>query len=278
MWFQMLGFTGTVANNGWYRIASITGAGPYLLTCDNLPTGYAADAAAAAKCVIGFTDWVRNGTSRLTHSTEQAFLDAGAAPLFSYRLGDQVDQLTLDMKDQEIVTMTAALKGMDTIPLSGAAADGATYLAAGTSPTINTATGLQRIADALVQLNGGAANLPLELKLMLKNNLRDQPAAGQIALAGVGFGDFEVTADLTCYLDTAAMVAKLWANTQTAIDARFVDANGDGYLFDIPLAKLTDGDPQGGQKNADVTPTYSYQGLVGPLGYALHVQKFEKLQ
>lgn len=281
MWFQCINFA-TGADNGFYRVQSIAGAGPYTITCDVVPTGFAADAAAAAKVVIAFTDYDRNGTTRLTHATEKALLDATGGAVYDYRLGDQVDQLTIDMQDDDIIQLTAACKGMDTIAPANAQFAAATNVAPGTSPVINTSTGLPRIAEALANLIGGASNLPLATKVMIKGNLRDQSAAGQVALAGLGFGTLEVTGEIDIYLDSPAYLAKLWNNTKSSYDVRFVDANGDGYIIDIPTIKYEDGDNPSGAQNSDIVPKMSFRGLVtAPAAgnpYVIHVQKFELVQ
>ncbi|MGH9886627.1 MAG: phage tail tube protein, partial [bacterium] len=278
MWFRCVGFTGTVANNGFYRVSSITGAGPYNVFCDVVPTGFATDAAAGQKIVVSFTDYVRNGTTRLAHATEKAFLDAPAV-IYDYRTGDQTNQLTLDLQHEQIVKLNAACIAMDTIAPSTTVFSGATNVVPGTSPVMNASTGLSRIAEALVQLNGGTQNLPLGAKIMINGNLRPQPAAGQIALAGIGFGTLEITGEFDVYLDTPAMLTKLWANTTSAFDVRYVDNNGDGYIWDIPTIKYADGDTPMPAQNSDVTPKMAFRGIVttpsAGNAYVIHVQRFE---
>lgn len=277
-WFRCLNFA-TAALNSWYRCGAITGAGPYTIALDFVPTGFATDTAAAAKVVLVFSDYVRNGTTRLTHAGESALLDAAGGAIYGYRLGDQTNQLTIDMSNRKIIKLTATMLGMDTIPPSITQVSSPTYAAAGTSPVVNTATGLQRIAEGLTQLNGGSQNLPLGCKIMINNNLRAQPAAGQIALAGAGFGDQEISGTLDVYLDTPTMIAKLWASTESAFDTRFVDALGNGCVFDAPRIRFLDGDPTAGAKNQDITPSMAWRALAytpaSGAQYALHCELFE---
>lgn len=278
MWFRCINFA-TAANNGFYRVSSITGAGPYNIFCDIVPTGFTVDTAAAAKIVISFTDYTRTGTTRLSHATEKALLDAAGGAIYDYRMGEQVNQLTLDMQDDQIVKLTAACMAMDTIIPSITPFTGATNVAANTSPVMNTSTGLARLAEALVALNGGTQNLPLSAKIMINGNLRVQGTIGQIAAAGIGFGTLEVTGEFDVYLDTPTLLAKLWNNTASAFDARYVDANGDGYIWDVPTIKYEDGDDPIGQQSQDITPKMAWRGIVttpsAGNAYTLHVQKFQ---
>lgn len=276
-WFRALNFV-TAANNDWYRVSSITGSGPYNIFCDKVPTGFVADGAAAAKVVLAFGDYFRNGTTRLSHATEKAMLDAPAV-IYDYRMGEQANQLTLDMQDDQIIKLTASMMAMDTLIPSTSQFASATNVAANTAPVMNTSTGLSRLAEALTALNGGTANLPLGAKIMINNNLRVQGAIGQVAAAGLGFGTLEVTGEFDVYLDTPTLLAKLWNNTPSSFDARYVDANGDGYAWDVPTIKYEDGDNPLSGANQDITPKMAWRGIVttpsAGNAYVIHIEKFE---
>jgi hypothetical protein len=280
MWFQAIGFA-VAADNGWYRVLSISGTGPWTITCDVVPTGFATDAAAGVSPVLAFGDYLRNGTTRFTHAIEKAMLDAPAI-IYQYYKGMQVDTLDLTIADDAILTASLGFMGMDSVDPSLTQFAGATSLPAGTSPVLNSSTSIGRIAEALAPLNGGSLNLPLGGKFSLKNNLRQQGAIGQLATAGVGLGTFECTGELQLYLDTPSILAKVMANTASSYDMRVADGNGAGYVLDVPTIKYLDGDIPTPAENQDITPTLQWQGiLTTPVSgnpYTTHIQKFELVQ
>lgn len=279
MWFQALNFA-TAANNGWYRVKSIAGAGPYTITCDKVPTGFATDTAAGVKVVLAFTDYVRNGTSYLTHTTERAQLDL-AQPIYDYRKGDRTDSLAWDLTTQAIMGVKLSFLAMDHVPWSTTQVAGATAVAASTSPVMNTSSNVGAVAEALSELVGGTQNVPLGGKVTLKSNLRARAALGTAALAGTGAGTLDATGEINLYLDTPSILAKVMANTASAFYTRMQDANGSGYVLDMPTIKYTDGDAPTGAENTDVTPKLMFQALVttpaSGTPYAVHIQKFESV-
>lgn len=277
MWFQALNFA-TTANNGWYRCKSIAGSGPYTITCDVVPTGFATDTAAAVQVVLAFTDYVRNGTTTITHSTERAQLDL-ASPIYNYRLGDRTDSMELDFTNQAILGVKMAFLAMDTIDPSTTQVTGATALAAGTAPVMNTTSNVTAIMEALSDLTKGTTNLPLGAKLTLKSNIAARPRIGSMALAGTRTGTMDVTGELDLYLDTPSILTKVMANTASSYNTRVQDATGAGYVVDVPTIKYTDGDDPTGAQNQDVVPKLMFQGILTTPSagnpYTVHLQKFE---
>jgi len=70
--------------------------------------------------------------------------------------------------------------------------------------------------------------------------MRAIDAMNNLGAVGVGNGTIALTADVQLYLEDASVYNKFIANTATSIIFSSIDESGNGYVFTIPKANLSD--------------------------------------
>lgn len=269
-WFKAAGFTGTVANNGWYRVASISGAGPWDIVCDIVPQGFASDAAAGQTVDLYFSDYGRPGTTRFSYAAEEAHLDLAT---FKYFTGLVVNKLILQLRSDSLISGSAEFVGMD--GAWGAQKAGATYAAPKTTTPFNTSSNLGGC-----YINGAwVTGVVTSADININSNALGRDALGAQGNADIQLGAFSVDGSLERYFVDTTLQALMMAGTPTNIVLIAYDSTQQSaYLFDIRRAKLPEGEPT--VQNADdaLSEPYKWVAEVDPtVGYMIHVQKFESV-
>lgn len=277
-WIKASGFTGTAANNGWYRILTVVAA---RVEFDRVPTGFATDAAAGQQVRLWVGDYIRNGTTQRSFAAEVQYQDL-AVPEFEYHRGLVVGQVSFSMEAQTKITGSVAFEGLSTIgPVTtrgggGAFTGGATDRAAPIGDVLNTSSHVGRIGANGQDVTG--PNFVMSAALNISNTLRRRNAVGSLGSASIGAGRFNVTGTLNTYYGSNAFLTLLRNNSLSSWDVRLIDPNGvRAIIFDLPNLKFSEGSPTVPGVDTDRMLELSFQGLRSPVfGYTLHIQRVEE--
>ena len=234
----------TSANNDWVRITAITATA---LTCDNLPSGWTTDAGTGKTISVFFGDYIRNSTTMISMSIERGHLDQ-ATPTYLLQKGMVVDQFSQALATEQPITGSVNLTGMSGI--IGTVANGSSYDAATTNQVMTANVSVGRIAEAGATIV--SPNWAKALNFQIANNIRMITAIGTVGAATLGAGEFSCTGTLETYFGSSALLAKLMAGTVSNLSARAA-LNSQAVIWTFPRVTFTDGSPNAGGKNQDVT-------------------------
>jgi hypothetical protein len=257
----------TAANNDWIRI---TGISATALTCDNLPTGWTTDAGATKTINVYFGDLIRNGVTPVSVAIERGFLDQ-PVPTYIYQKGFSVDKLNLSLASDAGITGSADLIGMS--GAQGTVANGTSYDAATTAPVLTSNASVGRIAEAGVGIS--SPNWVKSMAFTMMNNVRAPSAVGNVGAVSLGFGEIAITGTLETYFGSNAYLQKLLAGTVSSLSVRAA-ANSQALVITFPRVTFTDGSPNAGGKNQDVTLPLAFQTSIDTVTNSeIDFQRFE---
>lgn len=260
----------TAANNDWCRISAIAATG---LTFDVFPT-FVDDTGTGKTVKVWIGDYLRNGTTEKSYSIERQYADHSPVD-YEVFTGMEIDQLSLQMTAQAIMTGSASFQGLNATT-STTRTSGATDVAAPTNSVYNTSSNVGRIAENGSSIIGGA-NYVLDASIQIANNLRRNNAVGSLPSVAIQQGECTITGRLNTYFANTTLYAKVLANTASSFDIR-VQRSDESYhtlLIDLPKLKYSGGSPQVGGKNQDVTIPLDFQSFRHPtLGYSMQVQRY----
>lgn len=254
-------FTGTAADNDWVRITAMTAAA---LTCDNLPTGWAADTGATKTIRVYFGDLIRNGTAFTGLEIERGYLDQ-PVPTYIIQRGMIPDQVQHSYTTEAAITGSVSFIGMS--GAQGTVANGSTYDAAPTLPVMTSNVSVARIAEAGSTII--TPNWCKSLQFTVANNVRMITAVGTVGSATLGVGELGGTGTLDTYFGSNALLAKLMGGTVSNLSVRASAANANGdnqaIIWTFPRVTYTMGSANAGGKNQDVTLPLSFVTSYDPL-------------
>lgn len=246
----------TALLNDWIRITAISATA---LTCDNLPAGWTTDAGTGKTIRVFFGDVLPNGTTLLGNSMERAFLGQ-AAPTYILQEGMVPDTIEFDASSEQHIKVAMTFMGMS--GSQGTSANGNSYAAAPTGVAMTSNVSLGRIAEAGAAI--ASPNWVKSLKLAIKNNLRQITADSNVGAVAIGVGECEVTGTLETYFGSNALLAKLLAGTISNVSARATQ-DSQAVILQVPRLTYTDGSPNAGAKNSDVTLPATYRASKDPV-------------
>lgn len=265
-------FTGSAANNGFCRIASITAR---KISLDLVPPGWAADTGTGITLRIFSGDFLTNDSVKRSNTIERQYLDHSPVT-YEYMRGMTLNTLQIDAKAQSIATYTKNYLGRDAyLPSPMARVTGATDIPAPTYSVLNTSSNVGRIGFDGSTIKG--PNFVMGATISVNNNIRSQPSVGSIGATGTGNGEFGVTGTLDTYFGDPSIYQKIINNTLTSFDIRFGrnDGNREAILFDMPSIKLGSGSPAVSGKNSDVMINASFTAIKDVIKlYTISVGRF----
>lgn len=197
------------------------------------------------------TDLLANGTTHKSFTLEANYTNIGQ---FISIVGAKVNSLSITARVGQVVTGTIEFIGRVAAIAQASVGVGA----ASSAPTGDV--------FSAVSLNG--INLDetdvelLAIELQINNNARPQQILGTTALAGVGFGRFNVTGTIEAYFADAALMSKYFNFAAGTLDWQFTDAAGNDLLFRIDRYKPTDGEAAVPGNDQDVIQRYPFQAMM----------------
>lgn len=270
-WLRLSGFTGTLANNDLVRVSSVSGSGPWTLTLDVVPTGWATDTAAGQIVDMYYTDFLVPGNTRLSVAAEEAHLDL---TLFKYLTGNVLNTLAVSMRQSDIVGVDIDFVGAGpTANAWQAQVATPTYLAAKTTTPINTSKNLGKTFLDTAFVTGVITSADFTFK----PNPQVDKALGTFGAADITYGPWGYDLSISKYFLSVALNNKMMAGTPVNIVLVAYDpANGGGYVFDFRSVVLQGGQPSVPDATKPLEEPYKAMGQVDPTsGIMCGIYKFE---
>ncbi|HMB76904.1 MAG TPA: phage tail tube protein [Kiloniellaceae bacterium] len=183
--------------------------------------------------------------------------ETGATDHYFRFVGCRVGQMSLNLKAQEIVTGSLQIMGLseatDTAIISGA-----TYTDANSNPVMAAAD------VGTITVGGVAGTLYYtDLSFSLNNNLRAQPAIGQVGAAGIGYGRREITGSIIAYFEDDDLYEEAVQNNSSSLSFALSDGS-NSYSVTLPKLKFTSRKAVAGGNNQDIMAECQFQALYDP--------------
>jgi len=247
----------TAVLNDWVRITAIAA---HAITCDNLPVGWTADAGTGKTVNVWFGDKIKNGTLETSISIERGFLGQ-TVPTYIVTAGMHVNTLALNLASKQVVTGVATFMGMG--GSQGTAALAATPDAISTNVIMAANANVGRLAENGATLT--SPNWARSINLQINNNLRQIEDVGSKSPPAVREGECTVTGKIETYFGDNTLLAKFYAGTPTAINAR-IAKNNQAIIYQVPRATLRGaGNPVVTGKNTDVMAAFDFTASMDTL-------------
>ena len=232
----------TGACNTPIRITAITA---HAITCDNLPTAWAADAGTAVAIRVQMSEFLRNGVTPQSYSIERVHSDTTPVQYFAFK-GFYVDKATINLAPSAVCDLTFDFKGQLATQGTTSASTGS-YLAS-TSSSVMSNAGVLRLNEG-----GTPTGFLKKFTLTLGNTTREQKGVGTLGNIGIGQGRFMAQATFEAYFTSGALYQKFLNATTTSLATAVKDNSGNAYVFTLPLVKLSAAKVTAGAINQDVT-------------------------
>jgi len=247
-WIKVSGFT-TAANNGYFKVVSVA-AGKLVVTGGTLVTEIAGDSV-----TITMGAYITNGTTLTSYNIEKQFADLTTT--FAILTGMCVDTLALNIVADAIITGAFGFIGKDS--QSAAASSGTGYDAVGTNDVMSA------IDDVTSILENDASYDTTALSLNLRNNLRERIQVGALGTLELGVGTLNISGTLQAYFATSTVMDKFLDFTSSSISVVVEDADGNGYVIDLPKVKYTSGQRVAGGQNQDIIADMAFEAYREPV-------------
>lgn len=260
----------TAVDNAFIRVTAVAAN---VLNCDNLPTGWTADAGTSKTIWIWFGDTVTNGTTLWTSTIERVYTDQ-ATPTYEYFTGSATNTLNLSLTASQIITGSAGMICQNWSDPTVRTA-GATDVLPPTFPVLNATSNFGRIGLAGDALAG--PNFIMSATAAISNNITADFALGNLGAVGMNNGDFNFTGNINAYFGDTTIISSLVNNAATALNFRISDVNSpkESYIIDLPQVKLTSGQINNVAKNQAVMQAIGYRAVLSPTyGYTCKITRF----
>ena len=236
------------ASNGFHKVATVTGS--TIFTVDEaLGSGEA-----AAVLTIVMLPQAVNGDTVSSFALQREYTDLSNESVMFKGLtwgGYSIDA-----------------SGTDTVKISYDLI-GQTETTESTAETIDTAldpTPVFTTTEGVKFVRLDAADVTvLSFQFQVANNFRQKKVLGTLGSTDFNFGDFEVTGSMQMYFADSTEYDKFLDQDEVSLAICFSDDQGDyggdGFLFDFPKVKFTDGQRMAGGRNQDIIADFSWQAL-----------------
>jgi len=244
-WIYVSGFS-TTANNGFFKISSKTSAKLVLAN------GTLVTEAAGSAITVKMGSQITNGITLVSYNIEKDFKDI--SNVLSLLKGMSINTMSLEIPADGIIKGNFGFMGSAEESLTASAGSG--YDDETTSVIM---TGANHVTDILENLEDVAI---LSLSLNINNNLRTRLQVGTLGVASMGFGTVEITGSISLHLLTADLFDKYLDQDVTSIVLAVRDADGNGYVIELPSVKIIDGTRNAGGINTDVIGDFEFHAYM----------------
>jgi hypothetical protein len=251
--------TASPTNNGFYRVVSLDSDTQFTVA-PTIPTDETAN-------VTIRSSFIKNGTTLKSIAIEKLFNDVGEYQLF---LGMRVGQWDLSITPGELITGNFSFRGKGLTP-SGASVGNGSPVAVSTNDIANAVDNIgQVLIDDAIEPNVDFT----EISFSVNDNLRDQPAIGNLDNIGIGTGRFIATGTIQAYFRTRALFERYTSFTDTSISFP-ITVGGNSYVIAFPSTKITDGEVVAEGNDDDVLTNLTFEAFRNPdTGYTMGVGRF----
>lgn len=248
----------TAANSGFARVRSVA---THLIVLDKTVTTFVTEANAAQTVQLFFGRVLKNEADpslikRRTYHVERTLGAPDSSSPSSvqgeYLIGAVADQLTLDFKTADKLTVDLAFQAKDASQVTAGALLSGDRPAVVSSDAFNNSSDFNHIRlTVLDDTNSCPTRLfaqVSEFKLTINNSVSPCKAIGVLGNFEVTAGQFLVDGSATAYFQTIEATQAVRDNSDVSFDFAIVNNNGvahkQGVVVDVPLIALGDGRPK----------------------------------
>jgi len=252
-WIKVANSTNS-SNDGYYLITTKTSAQDITVSPAPAVSVTTADnTATIAACMM------RNGTTERSFSIERYHADLSPALYFQFT-GMKVNQMTINVQSNSILTGNFTFVGKDTSCGTGAMSTG----------SVNTATNndvMNAVSNVAQVREGGSLMTGVYIQGMdftLNNNIRGLKAIGVLGNADLGAGALEITGSMNLYLSNKDLYTKFAAGSESSISFRVSEGGvitGNTYVFTFHRFKFESNNINATGINTDVMQNFTWRAL-----------------
>lgn len=264
----------TTADNGWYRVQSITAT---KITFDKWPTAPVADAGAGKTIQVFYGDVIKNEDDPLlikqrSYQFERSLSTAG----YEYVLGNVPNELSIKLSQGDKVAADLSFIATDSAAVTTGNRKGGTFPTIATSATaFNTTSDFSRLRLEKADKTGLASFLT-EATITINNGVSPIKALAKMGAVDQSVGDFAVSGSVTALFSDIATVQAVRNNDDATMDFALVSKNA-GIVIDIPLLALGNG-RLNVEKDKPITIPLSQEAAVhATLRHTLLIEAFSYL-
>ena len=246
-WIYITG-AANAASNGFHKVATVTGSDTF--TVDET---LGANEAGVSLTIVMFGQAV-NGDTVSSFALQREYTDlSNESVMFK---GLTWGGYSIDASGTDTVKISYDLIGQ-TETTESTAEDIDTALSP--TPVFTTTEGVK-----FVRLDAADVTV-LSFQFQVANNFRQKKVLGTLGSTDFNFGDFEVTGSMQMYFADSTEYDKFLDQDEVSLAICFSDDQGDyggdGFLYDFPKVKFTDGQRMAGGRNQDIIADFSWQAL-----------------
>lgn len=213
---------------------------------------------------------ITNGLATPFFTIEKGFADVGQ--FLAYR-GTGVNTMNLEFNSAAILTGSFGFMGKDGVLNSATTNLTGVPVASQTFEPMNTSKGIGKVLVDGVALPG--TTYIQSLKLNVNNNLRALKAVGVFGAAQIKNGTQLITGTAEVYFSDGELYKKFLENQAISLSWTAYDAAVNGYGFQLPRVKFTDGTIVAGGLDQDVMVSLPFQALLDPTtGKSIFIDRF----
>lgn len=254
-WVYVQGFD-TDGANGWFKITAIA-AGE--LTVSPAPS---ADTNSGNNTITIEGSYIRNGTDSPYFAFQLEHQDLTD----KYRLisDAKIGQMDLSSNARERVTGSLQFIGRSH-ELKTAKSGNGSVDSAPTTEILNSTDHVTGVFINGSAYDGGIMNFSLSANM----NARRQNAVGEVMSEDIGLGSLDLAGNLSIYLTDNAwtnLLQKYIDFTKISIAFAFVDADGNGYVIELPQIALTNEPGNVPGPDEDIMLEFDFEAEPGTVG------------
>lgn len=218
-------------------------------------TPYAALTTGAAPASTMSTSRLINGTTQTSYTLERQHADITQYVAFR---GMTPSKMSMNFQSGAIVTGTMEFIGKDQV-IAGAKTLPGTLVASKTFDIMNAVSGVGTIMEGGAALTGTYIK---SLTLDIDNGLRGRDAIGTLGNVDIAAGTLSVSGKIMVYFANATLYNKFINSTSTSLSFSALDPSKNGYIFDIPKVKFSEGNIVSGNRDSDSMVEMTFTGLM----------------
>jgi hypothetical protein len=227
----------------WFRVASAgVNSGKILRVSTSVaPTSTVITLDANTPAVVSASESIQIQSARLTHGTTQT---SWALERFNSDIGVYLAYTGMTPSKFDIKVASGSLSSLSFDFMGKAAVEGTATSLPGTvqpSPAYDIHSGVSGATNA-IWMDGVplAGTYVKSVDLSFDNALRSQEAIGTLGAVGIGSGTINCTLSMSLFFANKDLFTKFKNNVNSSVIFSSVDAAGNGYIFSVPVANITD--------------------------------------
>lgn len=238
----------------WFRVASAgVNSGKILKVSSTVaPTSTVITLDASTPAAVSAGESVQIQTSRLTHGTAQT---SWTLERYNSDIGVYIAYTGMTPSKFDLKVASGSLSSFSLDFMGKAAIENTVTNLPGTvqaASAYDIHSGVSGATNA-VWMDGApvTGTYVKSVSLSFDNALRSQEAIGTLGAVGIGSGTIKCTLSLEVYFANKDLFTKFRNNTNTSMVFASVDAAGNGYIFTVPVANISDWKSNAGGKDQD---------------------------